>query len=302
MNFFVVLSLLFALTSGAPQDLVTERIELMTDGTIDGMTDAGTEPEMTDQPIALTEETSTTGALPTEAETHDMQEADSAKATDTEAHVVYSASVEEPAHNLVDVEGDIGLSARPLKEQTFILNAGKHLSEAITAKIVGPVVIFNSKVATAAGALPPLLAAKGAVIGSAIATPIEIAAVAGSGITSAVTGKLVAIPISVASGALAKFVGAAETGRRIWEFNSEHGLEILKDGVIKLGHIALKPLAVVGGAQMALTGAGVGVVGTGIKGVGLGIKAVGTKMAATGLIAKGLGHRIIIAQFPPYLR
>jgi len=51
---------------------------------------------------------------------------------------------------------------RPLSKQAAILDAGEKLSEAITAKIVGPIVIFNSKVAAAAGALPPLLAAKGA--------------------------------------------------------------------------------------------------------------------------------------------
>ena len=140
------------------------------------------------------------------------------------------------------------------EKQTIILSNGKHLAEAITAKIVGPVVIFNSKVAAAAGALPPLLAAKGAIIGSAIATPIEIGAVAGSSIISGVTGKLVAVPISVATGAVAKFVGAAERGQQIWKFNLEHGGEIMKDGLIKMGHIILKPIAVVVGAQTALTG------------------------------------------------
>jgi len=53
-------------------------------------------------------------------------------------------------------------TVRPLSKQTAILDSGRKLSEAITAKIVGPIVIFNSKVAAAAGALPPLLAAQGA--------------------------------------------------------------------------------------------------------------------------------------------
>jgi len=181
-----------------------------------------------------------------------------------------------------------------LEKQTIILSNGKHLAEAITAKIVGPVVIFNSKVAAAAGALPPLLAAKGAIIGSAIATPIEIGAVAGSSIISGVTGKLVAVPISVATGAVAKFVGAAEKGQQIWRFNLEHGGEIMKDGLIKMGHIILKPIAVVVGAQTALTGAGLGVAGTGIKGVGVGMEVVGAKMIATGLTAKAVGKRIMI--------
>lgn len=185
------------------------------------------------------------------------------------------------------------------EKQISILTGGKLLSEAITAKIVGPVVIFNSKVASAAAALPPLLAAKGAVIGSAIATPIEIGAVAGSSIVSGVTGKLVAVPIAVASGAAAKLVGAAEKGQQIWNFNKEHGVEVMKDGLIKIGHIILKPIAVVVGAQAALTGAGLGIAGSGIKGVGVGMEAVGGKMVLTGLAAKGLGHKLIKSQFLP---
>ena len=149
---------------------------------------------------------------------------------------------------------EVGGLGRPLKTQTFILSTGKHLSEAITAGIVGPIVLFNSKVAAAAGALPPMLAAKGAIIGAAIATPIEVGAVAGSSIASGVTGKLVAIPISVAAGAAAKFVDAAEEGQHIWDFNVLHSGEILKNGLIKLGHIIFKPIFVIGGAKTALTG------------------------------------------------
>jgi len=192
--------------------------------------------------------------------------------------------------------------SRPLQRQTFILNSGKHLSEAITAKIVGPVVLFNSKVAAAAGALPPMLAAKGAVIGSAISTPIQIGAVAGSSIVSGVTGKLVSVPIAVGTGAVAKFVSAAEEGKQIWEFNVQHGGEVLKNGLIKLGHLVLKPVAVVVGAKTALTGAGVGLFGTGVKTVGVGMEAVGAKMVSSGLVAKGLGHRLIAKNLPPFVK
>lgn len=189
-------------------------------------------------------------------------------------------------------------SERPFTKQTVILNAGKHLSEAITAKIVGPIVIFNSKVAAAAGALPPLLAAKGAVIGSAIATPIEVGAVASSSIVSGLTGKLVAVPISLATGVAAKLVGVVETGKEVWDENAE----VMKDGAIKLGHIILKPIAVIVGAQTALTGAGLGIAGSGIKGVGLGMEAVGAKMALTGSKAKGTGALMIGWAFEPLIK
>jgi len=218
-------------------------------------------------------------------------------------------ATEEPEPTVVyDVVTDSSSSSpsesepHPMQKQTFIINSGKHLSEAITAKIVGPVVLFNSKIAAAAGALPPMLAAKGAVIGSAIATPIEVGAVAGSSAISGVTGKLVAVPISLGAGALAKFVSAAEEGQQIWNFNVEHGGEVVKNGLIKLGHLILKPVAVVVGAKTALTGAGVGMFGTGVKGVGVGMEAVGAKMVSSGLIAKGLGHRLIAKNLPPYLK
>jgi len=241
-------------------------------------------------------------------ESNDLQPEDIQPTIGLSAELEASALTEaitEPQTNEILETGEeflVETSGRPFQKQTFILNSGQRLSEAITAKIVGPIVVFNGKVAAAAGALPPLLAAKGAVIGSAIATPIEIVAVAGSSIASGVTGKLVAIPISVAAGAAAKFVDAAETGQLIWDFNVKHGGQILKNGLIKLGHIILKPIFVIGGAKTALTGAGFGIAGTGIKGVGLGMKKVGAKMVVTGLKAKALGHRLIVAQFPPYLK
>lgn len=229
-------SMLLCLTYGAPQDLITQLNDTVTD-----LEEIELKPIEAEQPNGL-------------MQTYDPQEAQEYVGKDPEPTLTFELSeplTDEPIDQITEDESP---SLRPMQKQTIILNAGKHLSEAITAKIVGPVVIFNSKVAAAAGALPPMLAAKGAVIGSAIATPIEIGAVAGSSIVSGVTGKLVAVPISVATGAVAKLVGAAENGRQIWNFNIEHGHEIFKDGVIKLGHIILKPIAVIVGAQTALTG------------------------------------------------
>jgi hypothetical protein len=217
---------------------------------------------------------------------------------EAEPTVVYEVANESDDSSTPSKESE----PRPFHKQTTIINGGKHLSEAITAKIVGPVVLFNSKVAAAAGALPPMLAAKGAVIGSMISTPIEVAAVAGSSVVSGVTGKLVAVPISLGAGAMAKFVTAAEEGKQIWDFNVEHGGEVFKNGLIRLGHLVLKPVAVVVGAKTALTGAGVGLFGTGVKSVGVGMEAVGAKMVSSGLVAKGLGHRLIAKNLPPFLK
>jgi len=235
-------------------------------------------------------------AEPTEA-VYAIQEPEYAP-KEAEPTVVYEVANESDESSTPSEESE----PRPFHKQTTIINGGKHLSEAITAKIVGPVVLFNSKVAAAAGALPPMLAAKGAVIGSMISTPIEVAAVAGSSVVSGVTGKLVAVPISLGAGAMAKFVTAAEEGKQIWDFNVEHGGEVFKNGLIRLGHLVLKPVAVVVGAKTALTGAGVGLFGTGVKSVGVGMEAVGAKMVSSGLVAKGLGHRLIAKNLPPFLK
>jgi len=287
MHSFLLLTLVMALAYGAPTDLVTQANEVL------------------HQEVLI---------KPNEVISQEADDVLKAEPTSIEGKASISIHTDDkplvPLTPLEPLEPLEPLSPLPpvieVVEEThseegidkqLVLNAGKHLSEAITAKIVGPVVIFNSKVAAAAGALPPLLAAKGAVIGSAIATPIEVGAVAGSSIVSGVTGKLVALPISVATGTIAKVIGAAEKGRQIWNFNLEHGGEIFKDGIIRMGHVILKPIAVVWGAQTALTGAGIGIAGAGIKGVGVGIGTVGAKMIATGVGAKALGTTLIKSQF-----
>jgi len=289
---FLMFFLLLGQTLCAPQNLVNQSANSL-----------DTEPQYEElaQPMIASDYQQLMTA-PNESYTEDTQP--TSGLSDELASSTFMEAAVEPLPNVIpeaDEELLVETSGRPFLTQTIILGTGKKLSEAITAKIVGPIVLFNSKVAAAAGALPPLLAAKGALIGSAIATPIEIGAVAGSSIASGVTGKLVAIPITVAAGAAAKFVDAAENGQVIWDFNVKHGHQILKNGLIKLGHIILKPIFVIGGAKTALTGAGLGIAGTGIKGVGVGMKAVGAKMVVTGLKAKALGHKLIVAQFPPYL-
>jgi len=205
---------------------------------------------------------------------------------------------------------ETSIDTNPVKESSVlskslnILSGGvkstiiddKKLTELITAKIVSPVVILNSKIAAAAGALPSLFAAKGALIGAAIATPIEVGAVAASSITSGVTGKLVAIPVSIISTTAGKVKAAIKIGNKIWTLKTlaiKNGAKIAARGAITLGHILLKPIAVIAGAKTAATGIGLGVAGSGVKALGTGIEVVGTKIAATGLKTKGVGALVI---------
>jgi len=328
MYFYIISTLLFGLALSAPQDMLNQASDAMAayEETYRSLTEAPESYETAApyEPTAKQEyaakepeypandyvSTYAPQYEPTEAvyavkepeyavkePEYDIKEPEYAP-KEAEPTVVYEVANESIESSTPSEESE----PRPFHKQTTIINGGKHLSEAITAKIVGPVVLFNSKVAAAAGALPPMLAAKGAVIGSMISTPIEVAAVAGSSVVSGVTGKLVAVPISLGAGAMAKFVTAAEEGKQIWDFNVEHGGEVFKNGLIRLGHLVLKPVAVVVGAKTALTGAGVGLFGTGVKSVGVGMEAVGAKMVSSGLVAKGLGHRLIAKNLPPFLK
>lgn len=320
MYFYIISTLLFGLALSAPQDLLTQASDEvvvyegsypMTEAPQSYETAAPYEPTAQQEYAVKEPEYPANDYVSTYAPQYEPTEAVYAiqepeyvakepeyAPKEAEPTVVYEVANESDESSAPSEDSE----PRPFHKQTTIINGGKHLSEAITAKIVGPVVLFNSKVAAAAGALPPMLAAKGAVIGSMISTPIEVAAVAGSSVVSGVTGKLVAVPISLGAGAMAKFVTAAEEGKQIWDFNVEHGGEVFKNGLIKLGHLVLKPVAVVVGAKTALTGAGVGLFGTGVKSVGVGMEAVGAKMVSSGLVAKGLGHRLIAKNLPPFLK
>jgi len=180
--------------------------------------------------------------------------------------------------------------------QPLTLINEKKLTNLITAKIAGPVVLFNSKLAAAAGALPALLAAKGAVIGAAIATPIEIGAVVSSSLASGVTAKLVAIPVSLISKASTKLAIAAKAGKKVVALKAlaiKSGAKLAKKGAITLGHMLLKPIAIIAGTKSALAGAGLGIAGSGVKLAGLGLQAAGSKLALSGLKAKGAGALLI---------
>jgi len=321
MYFYIISTLLFGLALSAPQDMLNQASDAMAayEETYRSLTEAPEsyetaapyEPTAEQEYAAKEPEYPANDYVSTYAPQYEPTEAVYAIQEPEYAIKEPEYAPKEPETNVVFEVANESIESstpseesepRPFQKQTTIINGGKHLSEAITAKIVGPVVLFNSKVAAAAGALPPMLAAKGAVIGSLISTPIEVAAVAGSSVVSGVTGKLVAVPISLGAGAMAKFVTAAEEGKQIWDFNVEHGGEVFKNGLIRLGHLVLKPVAVVVGAKTALTGAGVGLFGTSVKSVGVGMEAVGAKMVSSGLVAKGLGHRLIAKNLPPFLK
>lgn len=202
-----------------------------------------------------------------------------------------SLALSLPSFSLPSIKPSLAGVIKPIT----VINE-KKLTSLITAKIVGPVVVFNSKIAAAAATLPAILAAKGAIIGAAIATPIEIGAVASSSIATGVTAKIVAIPVSLLNGATLKLAAAVKAGKKVVALKTlavKSGAVMAKKGVLALGHILLKPIAIIAGTKAAVTGAGLGVAGTGLKLAGLGLQKAGSKMVLSGLKSKGAGALLI---------
>jgi len=178
---------------------------------------------------------------------------------------------------------------------------GTRVAEIAAAKLAAPFVLLNSKIAAGAGALPPLLAAKGALLGSAIATPITVGASIASGIASGVSGAVVSVPIAIVTGVKAKaselassFQSQVHTGEVVLQqgaANLQSGIDAAKGAAVSVGHILLRPIAVVAGAKTAIGGAALGLVGEGVKAVGTKVSAIGAGISGAGAATKGIGGK-----------
>jgi len=159
-----------------------------------------------------------------------------------------------------------------------IVAGGTKIAKVITAKLVSPFVIGASKVAGAAGALPPLLAAKGAFLGKVIAVPIQVGASAASGLISGVTGFLVGIPVGIGTGVVAAAHGVQQ--------NMGH----IKSYASRAGQFMMKPIAIIVAGKTHLLGAKAKFIGTKMQGLGQMLTAGGAKLSAEGDVLKsGLG-------------
>ena len=86
------------------------------------------------------------------------------------------------------------------------LRKSEKLATKLTKIATSPVVFVASKVNFMASKLPNELAAKGALLGSAIATPIQALSTLISGVNSALVGKLVTVPIALGAKVGAGFI------------------------------------------------------------------------------------------------
>lgn len=108
---------------------------------------------------------------------------------------------------------------------------------------------------------------------------------------SGITGTVVSIPISLASGGAAQLVGLVGTGRQLWQ--STLGSDPNTSRFWQNGEVWLQPLALVTGANSILAGVSLNLISQGVKNLGLGIEHFGVTLTNTGTSAKHLGSVLV---------
>lgn len=187
-----------------------------------------------------------------------------------------------------------------IDRQNSAFKIGQSLSLGITNAITRPLTLFNNHVSSAAGALPGLFAAGGAgkwpfdfrppssnsvslyslALGTAIATPIQMGALAANSFVTGATGTLVSVPISLVSGGTAQLVGLLYSGRQFLQ--SAMGSQEV-----------LQPLAVVAGTNSILAGVGANYLGSGLKLTGQQVEQFGLSVSSAGQQVKHYGSALL---------
>lgn len=181
--------------------------------------------------------------------------------------------------------------ALTIDHQNTVINMGQSLSMGITNAITRPLTFLNNLIGSAAGSLPGIFAANGAALGTAIATPIQLGTLAANAAISGITGTVVSVPISLASGGAAQLVGLVGTGRQLW--HSTIGSDPATSPFWANGELWLQPLALVTGANSIMAGISLQALSQGVKNLGLGIERFGVSLTDTGKHAKHLGSILV---------
>jgi len=204
--------------------------------------------------------------------------------------VVMVPPVEVPVP--VEVKHEVALPVAPVPvvdkshDVASIIAGGTKLAKVTTAGLVAPFVFGASKISGAAGMLPPILAANGAILGSIIAVPIQVSASLASGLVSGITGFLVGIPVGIGTGVAAGLAGAKEHLHSGVNYFETQAIPVSKD-------MLLKPLALIAGGKAYVLGAGIKIIGHGIEGVGNILRGIGAHTEASGLKLKGGGAAFV---------
>lgn len=117
-------------------------------------------------------------------------------------------------------------------------------------------------------------------LGTAIATPIQMGALAANSFVTGFTGTLVSVPISLVSGGTAQLVGLLVSGKQALQHTL--GREEI-----------LQPLAVVAGSNSILAGIGLNYLSSGIKTAGQRVEQLGLSVTSAGQNIKHFGSVLV---------
>lgn len=173
-----------------------------------------------------------------------------------------------------------------------ILAKGK-LEHAIgTAALAGPIIALNTKVAAGAGALPVIFAAKGALLGSALAAPVIKGTALANIVATKVAGGIVFVPVALKTGI--KLVAAKVLDvKKQAAVQSAIAAAKIKSAAAAVGLALLKPFAVLEGAKLKLLGKGSALVGKALKVHGAKMMATGAALKVAGAGMKGVGSKMV---------
>jgi hypothetical protein len=184
-----------------------------------------------------------------------------------------------------------------------------HKDTAIAAAVI-PIEV-SAQSAAVGGAITAAGAVKGSLIGSAIATPIILKAVALPGLAASKTAAVMAVPALLThnlhtkvegtthrlTNALKKgAVGAVATVGLLKKGAiglAAKGALVMKKGAVVAGKLMLKPIALIAGSQLKMIGTGLSIGGKVVGATGAGIRKAGTVVKYAGLGSIGLGASAI---------
>jgi len=177
-----------------------------------------------------------------------------------------------------------------------IIAHGTKIGKLITAKLVAPFVFGASKLAGMAGALPPLLSAQGAFLGKLIAVPIEVGAVASSGLVSGTTGVLVGVPVGLGTGAAVAFHQMKPYMTMINAQTIKAFLNKKLHPKLAGHHHLMQPVAVLDGGKAFLLGSAAHLMGVKMQALGKFLSKAGYKTSAAGQALSMQHSTPVIAQ------
>lgn len=180
---------------------------------------------------------------------------------------------------------------------------------AIAAAVI-PIEV-SAQSAAVGGAITAAGAVKGSLIGSAIATPIILKAIALPGLAASKTAAVMAVPALLThnlhnkvEGSTHRLTNALKKGAVVAVAKvgllkkgaiglAAKGALAMKTGAVVAGKLMLKPIALIAGSQLKMFGTGLSIGGKIVGATGAGIKKAGTVVKYAGLGSIGLGASAI---------